>query len=452
MDNNYNVENEFSYNYDEYNDNPTINEKNHANKKGKFKIVLIIILLLLFLGGLVFLLIRILGDNQSGEKISLNITETLDLNVGDMKKIDVFIDGINDNNPNLNYVSENESIATVSSDGMVTAISDGSTMIIVSLYDNENNIYSKNCIVSVSKKEGEVIPPESEPKPPASDTSDKNGPTINYTLPKNVNGWYKGNVVISLKVSDTSGIKSVKYVVNCSKNCSYKDVTSSNKIALTGNGTKNVTIIATDKNDNQTKKSITVKIDNTNPTVKLASSIVYSNNDSAQVCATCTDSESGCKESKVCQTHTQSVSNASLIVYDKVGNSSLSDKYQVIIDKEKPTCSLTYSDKKITATYRDSGDSGLAYYGFNSSYSGTNEKEKSDVKAGKYTFYVKDKAGNVNSCSLTCSFGTWYPSGYAASGPCNWYTKAQAERDGATWYRTCENGKTQEYGRTFKCS
>lgn len=452
MDNNYNSENEFTYNYDEYKESSNVNENNYNNKKGKLKIIIIIILLFLFLGGLIFLLINILGNNKNNGKISLNVSETLDLFVDDVKKIDVSINGIDNENLNLNYVSENENIATVTNDGMVTGVSDGSTIIVVSFSDENNNIYSKNCIVSVSKKDGEITPQDPKPKPPETPGSDKIGPTINYTLPNNVNGWYKGNVVISLKVNDDYGIKSVKYAVNCSSNCSYKDVTNSNKIALTGSGTKNVVIVATDNNNNETKKKLAVKIDNTDPTTKLSNSVVYDNTGSVQVCVTCTDSQSGCKESKVCQTHTQSVENASLIVYDKVGNSAISDKYKVVIDKEKPTCSLTYSDNKITATTKDTGGSGLSYYGFSEKYTGTKEKEKSSVTAGTYKYYVKDKAGNTSSCSLTCAFTNWMKSGYVAEGNCHAYSQSSAERDGATWYRTCTNGKAQEYVRYFKCS
>ena len=67
-------------------------------------------------------------------------------------------------------------------------------------------------------------------------------------------------------------------------------------------------------------------------------------------------------------------------------------------DTTKPTCSLSLSGSNISASYND--NVGVAYYGWSSSYSGSNSASKS-INAGTHTFYVKDTSGNTNTCSIT---------------------------------------------------
>ena len=105
-----------------------------------------------------------------------------------------------------------------------------------------------------------------------------------------------------------------------------------------------------------------------------------------------------------------------------------------INDITPPTCTLSANASTITASASDDdGGSGLAYYGWNSSYSGSNSASKS-IATGTHTYYVKDGAGNTNSCSITiarttksCPFGYWlenndticYKGWYVARGSCN---------------------------------
>ena len=67
-------------------------------------------------------------------------------------------------------------------------------------------------------------------------------------------------------------------------------------------------------------------------------------------------------------------------------------------DTTKPTCSLSLSGSNISASYND--NVGVAYYGWSSSYSGSNSASKS-ISSGTHTFYVKDTSGNTNTCSIT---------------------------------------------------
>lgn len=76
-----------------------------------------------------------------------------------------------------------------------------------------------------------------------------------------------------------------------------------------------------------------------------------------------------------------------------------------IIDKIAPTCSLSASGTTITATYSD--NSGVvSYYGWNSSYSGTNSNTKTISATGTYTYYVMDGNSNKGSCSGTVTATT----------------------------------------------
>ena len=86
---------------------------------------------------------------------------------------------------------------------------------------------------------------------------------------------------------------------------------------------------------------------------------------------------------------------------------------RLVSDTTKPTCSLSASGTTITATYSDEGGSGIAYYGWDSSYSGTNETTK-NISIGEYIYYVKDNAGNTNTCSISIANTTAScPSGYS---------------------------------------
>ena len=74
-------------------------------------------------------------------------------------------------------------------------------------------------------------------------------------------------------------------------------------------------------------------------------------------------------------------------------------KYE-IGDMIAPTCSLSIEENIIKATYSDNeGGSGIDYYGWESSYAGENSETK-EVSIATHTYYVKDKAGNSDSCSI----------------------------------------------------
>ena len=69
-------------------------------------------------------------------------------------------------------------------------------------------------------------------------------------------------------------------------------------------------------------------------------------------------------------------------------------------DATPPTCSLSANSSTISASASD--NVGLSYQGWDSSYSGTSITSK-DIASGTHTYYVKDTAGNTNTCSINIS-------------------------------------------------
>ena len=73
---------------------------------------------------------------------------------------------------------------------------------------------------------------------------------------------------------------------------------------------------------------------------------------------------------------------------------------RLVSDTTPPTCTLSASGSNITAAASD--DSGIAYQGCDFSYSGDNITSK-DIASGTHTYFVKDTAGNTNTCSISIS-------------------------------------------------
>ena len=80
-----------------------------------------------------------------------------------------------------------------------------------------------------------------------------------------------------------------------------------------------------------------------------------------------------------------------------LGNITLTANWKAN-DTTPPTCSLSANGSNITAAASD--DKGIAYQGWSSSYSGNNSTSKS-IASGTHTYYVKDTAGNTNTCSIS---------------------------------------------------
>lgn len=92
----------------------------------------------------------------------------------------------------------------------------------------------------------------------------------------------------------------------------------------------------------------------------------------------------------------------SVIVEDQYANQGickLEDK--IMIDKDKPTCSLAINES-VSIVKSDYNGSGIDSFGLTTSSSVSyNNTNTLDLSLGSYYGYVKDKAGNVNTCGAS---------------------------------------------------
>ena len=222
---------------------------------------------------------------------------------------------------------------------------------------------------------------------------------------------------------------------------------------------QNRTFTVYDKAGNSGICTSNVPIDNVKPTCTTnVTGGDYTNGWTVEV--TCSDVGSGCVMPS--QTYVGIKQNRTFTVYDKAGNSGICTS-NVPIDNVKPTCSLDLNDTNIVATYND--DHGVAYFGWDSSYSGSNSQIKA-ISAGTHTFYVKDIAGNTNTCKIdvkvitkktekitqtkaaTPQYGTRYtgscscvvktidhPNGRRVNGTCNYTSGCSCP--GTNWINKC---------------
>ena len=374
--------------YSDSSEDTTSTEVKNGDKKNLIKYVIAGVLAIIFIVLLVFIFLSLGKKNTKLPQIQL-INNSISVKVGNKDYIAYEIVNT-DEVINVIFQSQDTNIATVDEAGGVVGVKEGKTSIKL-LYNNGKKDLEEICNV-------EVLPGESSnPVDPK-----KEPPTL--TLSASTTNWIKENV--NIKVS--SDAQDLKYAVNCGKDCSYNKV-SNNTITISENGTSNVTVIATNTSGQTTTKSITVKVDKKAPTVELLpNQTTFASKTAIEVCAVCTDSESGCKESKVCKTFQNSASNQTITVEDKAGNKATTKAFKVEINKVQLTCSLSVSTSGVvTATH--SGNP--SYYGYNSNYSGPNEVSKklpNNVNNEQtVVYYMKDKDGTTKRCSLTVITACW---------------------------------------------
>ncbi len=362
-------------------------ETPEENNEKKGNIIKISIVIALFVAIIVLLFVLLgKGNNEPKGDIEL-LNSEMTLNMGETSVVSYNIVNT-ESSVTSTFVSSNPNIASVDNNGKVIAIAPGTTTIVVN-YTIDGKTRSKDCKVTVNKS-GDV------------------NTDISLTL-GNVkdNSWTNKDVEISVSASSIYGIDSVKYAINCDSNCGYKNV-ENDKIIVNNPGTTKVIVEAVDKGGQKANKTVTVKIDKDSPTATLTGDKNVSGTGSVKVCAECTDELSGCKQKTVCKTFTSSKSGQTITVEDNAGNTSKSESFNVTITKKMTEpCSLSVSSKGIvTATLREEA----SYYGFNSSYSGSNTKsmqvEISASKTGErgakvVYYYVKNKNGTGGLCYIT---------------------------------------------------
>jgi len=289
---------------------------------------------------------------------------------------------------------------------------------------------------------------------------DRISPTCTLTASgtKGSNDWYTDDVTISFRThADTGGSGVDDYGIgSISGNTTAK--------LTTDNSSKTYTGYIKDKAGNENTCTVTIKRDATNPQLKV-DAYICSDPSSGEACASSThtykDSSStngatvtidwtnkgGYFAYAVTETNFENVKweynkhgsttnkdlvNSSnkteqssyvtltgagyrvgkLTAYDKAGNSA-SINVVIKIDRENPTCTLTASGTKgsndwytddVTISFRthaDTGGSGVDDYGIGSISGNTTAKLTTDNSSRTYTGYIKDKAGNENTCTIT---------------------------------------------------
>ena len=382
---------------------PDLETKDIKESRGS-KVIIVILILVLIVVGILFVKSYSNKEQKVKEKEAVARIEEVNvtINEGEEYKLKYSFENFSDD-PKVNFVSADTSILTVNKEGVIIGLKAGNTKVIMS-YFIKGISYQKEFIITVNevkKEEPQESPKEETPTTPTP-TKDTTKPTLSISLvDAKENTYVNHDVVINVIASDNSGKVTTKYVVNCSNNCNYQNVTGG-KITISSVGTSIVSIVATDSTGNKVVKSVTIKI-----------------------------------------------------------------------DKTKPTCSLKVSsDGTLTANVTD--NLGLMeYYGYESSYSGTKTKSKTVTQAGTYSYYVKDTAGNTNTCSITVNNKTQYRSRtcdishktftdwkiqkqeYVSS--CGRYGKIESENAGNTWFRirsdadasNCRGSSTCYYCTTY---
>ena len=396
---------------EDYSDFYDVDAKNEEviddDKNNKKKRVLFILICFIIIAGIIALAFFVLGK-KNGESVKGNIELTkkeIVLKVGATEYISYkVVDTEEEIKPT--FASSNPNVATVDENGKITSVGGGESTITISF------------IVSGHKKEQKcVVKVEVDPTPtpvPVTPTPTAAPSVINLNLRFN-NGsdgkWTNKDVTITVDANSNAGITSMKYALDCTGECKYEDV-QNNKIIIAKTGTTKVKVIVKDSQGKEAIKEVSVKIDKEAPDITFNYEKNITSDNDIEICATCKDSLSGCKQSKVCKKFTSSKTNQTISVTDNAGNSTKSSVFNVNITKKQDPCSLKVSsDGTVTATLRESAK----YYGFNSSYSGSNELSKHvtsipDVKinaskagesaAAFVKYYVLNSNGSGGMCYI----------------------------------------------------
>ena len=332
------------YSYDDFNDN--VNNDNPGEKKqgNKRKIIIFVIILLLFL-------------------ISIGVI--------------IFFLG-RDNNGGNNEIPKPIPIPSITLSSSKFSLTVGSSKNITYTIENDNG----NVVVTWS-------------------SSDKKIATVSET--GTVKGVKAGSVVITASYT----INGVEYKETCSVTVKKKESSSGGS---TG-GSSGTTTPVKDTTKPTLSYSLTSGKENIWVNTDVSIKVSASDNSGSVTVKYTTNCNSDCKYTTVSNNIIKISSTGSnvvrIVATDKAGNST-EKKVTVMIDKTKPTCSLKVSETgNLFATYNDTG-SNILYYGFSSSYSGTSGNSQTVSSPATYTYYVKDKAGNTNTCSLAVKMKTQY--------------------------------------------
>ena len=401
-------------------------------EKSKKKKIIVIIILAVILAVLVFFLIFKSGlfkkDNTPKPEISL-LSKELNLKNGESANISFTI--LNTSvNGTASFESSDSSVVTVDNNGKVVAVGEGKAIITV-IYDIEGKKITNTCNVVVEKSTTEPgnngqeptdnptdnpgpNNPQTDPTPGKTNTKAAPSLTLSFTSGKE-NTWTNKDVVIKTTAkSNSGGALTLKYTVNCNKDCSYTTV-KNNTITVINEGASVVTVYANDSYNNQTVKSVTVKIDKTKPKVTLSpNNVTTTSTTDIEMCAICQDADSKCKQDKVCKKYTASASNQTLTVEDNAGNKSTTNAFNVVINKNsgvtgvtlnKTTLSLTVGTSetlKATIAPSTATNKNVTWTSSNTSVATVSNGTVKGIKPGTATITVKTQDGlKTATCKVT---------------------------------------------------
>ena len=322
----------------------------------------------------------------------------------------------------------------------ITGVQDGKiyTNVIVKPVITDNNEISKVTL----KKDGKLVQFSSENEISESGQYElkaydvaNNVTTINFTLvisdttkptvklSANPTSWTKDNVILTVSaVDDDGGLGLAEQAYSWDNTNTWGQETTK---TVTTNGTYGVYV--RDKAGNTTYESIEIEnIDKQAPSVSLSQNASIYTKDNVIITATASDNQSGLADSAYSWDNQQTWTNAktkevtvngtyTVYVKDKVGNISNKSIEVTYIDKVNPTVELTPSTTDwtkdnitLTATATDNdGGSGISptnsAYSWDNQQTWTNTKTKEVTANGTYTIYVRDRAGNIASKSVTVS-------------------------------------------------
>ncbi len=375
------VEDDYTSFYGSNEDEP---EENKGNTKNIIKFIIIAVLIIAII---VVLIIFVFGKKSTSDIVLTE--ENFVLQAGETSTISYKLTNPEDD-VKASFTSSDTNVAIVNSDGEVIAIGEGSCDITITYVIN-GKTREKKCKITVSG---------------SSDISKDLSLNISFSNGKD-NSWTNKDVTLTIDAKSVYGIDKLQYAINCDAgDCNFQDVTD-NKIVVSTPGTTKVRVLVHDKNNRQQEKTVTVLLDKESPEIKLLlDDKNITSTKEVEVCATCSDSLSGCKQNKICKKFTSTKTNQTIIVEDKAGNRKNSSSFNVTIKKNIGPCNLKLSsDGTVSSTHPD----GALYYGFSSSYSGTNQESKKieinattpNVPVANYvTYYIKDSKGVKTSCSL----------------------------------------------------
>ncbi len=298
----------------------------------------------------------------------------------------------------------------------LTISEEGKTQIKVTAYDAEGN----SC-VAVSKEY----------------YLDKTKPSCNISTngTSGENGWYRSNVSLSLNRTDNVGEISQYGLVN-SNSTSYNGKASASQGNTSGTTWYGY---VKDAAGNTASCSTSVKVDTTAPTCSVSFSGTSGENgwyrSNASVSLGRNDNLSGVASYGL-TTSTSTTYNGSVsasqgntsgttwrgYVKDAAGNTGTCSG-SVKVDTVKPTCSISVSGtggnngwyrSNVTLTLNRSDNYSVAGYGLTTSssatYNGSVSASQGNTGGTTWRGYIKDAAGNTNSCSTTVKVDNQGPS------------------------------------------